>query len=64
MTAQVRDLALGMVETNSFATHCGVCDSAMNDADKHSPFATVCKTCADEIQREEQEAYYRSCMRG
>lgn len=60
MNAQV----LGMVETNSSATVCEICEEQpLTDEHKHSPFATVCKACADQIQREEQEAYYRACMR-
>lgn len=58
MNVQVRDLVLGMVETNSLPCVCDSCEIALTDENVYSPFATVCKGCTDAHM-----AYEINCIR-
>lgn len=50
MNVQVRDIVLGMVETESQPDCCDLCGELLSDNNIYSPFATVCRECADEAE--------------
>lgn len=60
MTAQTRDLVAAMRRADSVPCECGLCGREMGD-DRHSPFATVCRQCADDLEAEELAAHVRIC---
>lgn len=50
MIPQVRDLVIGMIETKSIPCECAFCENLLTTENVYSPFATVCRECADVIE--------------
>lgn len=47
MNSQARDIVRGMIEADSIPEVCDICGAKL-DGNRYSPFATICRECADE----------------
>lgn len=48
MNPQSRDIVRGMLATGTLPDACQICGEELGNTNRYSPFADVCRACADE----------------
>ena len=49
MNIQIRDLVMGMVETQSIPCDCSLCGQDLDNQNRYSAHATICRDCSDVV---------------